>query len=400
MPQHGRCNTRDLSAALQRMQRAQRSRRQRRLAAARRTMQNYPAYKVRWNLWHNVIHLLQHCDNIAGQFFTKFEVCGVYGTSRFPGSNEFQLVSDMGQPAPYAICNAHMSEYCSTTTHWLVCKTCQKNQAQRIPVSVYMTPEYLNLLVAADPIKIQTLSLLDSSVSISEKMHNAFYSGSLCRASPLSNPLISWTEDTEVLDNLHSHTPTVLQTLLAQNILYNPFFQKYLTVLERNTTTLPVPVISHNAVKNIVLHHQQRGPLSHMQQNFLADVIATVIDTSMEHTTIPPEEGEVYRVGTLVSRHEHQLNYINTFIHGACADRFDISLEAALFPYLFPHAKGFRKVTWRLDKYLQHRMLCMFSPFTLVKPYLPIMYQIHQAQLYLATAKNMVFDKHIMKFKN
>jgi hypothetical protein len=71
-----------------------------------------------------------------------------------------------------------------------------------------------------------------------------------------------------------------------------------------------------------------------------------------------------------------------------------ITLEATLFPFLFPKGVGF----WQpgkggfgtLSKYLCHRMHQMFSCFTLYKAFLLLMYQTHQCERVSSKVKGVV----------
>ena len=55
--------------------------------------------------------------------------------------------------------------------------------------------------------------------------------------------------------------------------------------------------------------------------------------------------------------------------------------ETSMFPFLFPKGTGaFNKIgTDTLSLYLHRRIACLFSPWTLHKPYLLIMFQLRQA---------------------
>ena len=59
-----------------------------------------------------------------------------------------------------------------------------------------------------------------------------------------------------------------------------------------------------------------------------------------------------------------------------------VTLESAVFPYLFPDGTGayqhLKDGTETLATYLKYRMQSFFTPFTLFKPYLLIMYQVRQ----------------------
>ncbi len=52
-----------------------------------------------------------------------------------------------------------------------------------------------------------------------------------------------------------------------------------------------------------------------------------------------------------------------------------ITLELSLFPFLFPHGHGAHDGKISIHEYLKFCMNTLFSPFTMYKPYLLIMYE-------------------------
>ncbi len=56
-----------------------------------------------------------------------------------------------------------------------------------------------------------------------------------------------------------------------------------------------------------------------------------------------------------------------------------ITLENALFPFLFPWGEGAYDGRIKLHDYFKYRMSMLFSPFTLYKPYLLFMYDLCQS---------------------
>jgi hypothetical protein len=54
----------------------------------------------------------------------------------------------------------------------------------------------------------------------------------------------------------------------------------------------------------------------------------------------------------------------------------NITLEISLFPFLFPHGHGVYDGKIKIHEYLNFRMSSPFSPSTLYKPYLLVMYDI------------------------
>lgn len=57
----------------------------------------------------------------------------------------------------------------------------------------------------------------------------------------------------------------------------------------------------------------------------------------------------------------------------------DVSVDAALFPFLFPGGRGAFRSGKSLSQMLQQRVQQLFSPFTLIKEYLLVMFQVTNA---------------------
>jgi hypothetical protein len=81
----------------------------------------------------------------------------------------------------------------------------------------------------------------------------------------------------------------------------------------------------------------------------------------------------------------------------------DLTLELALFPFLFLRGKGcYRRGmqgTARMNDYMRHRMHQMFSPFTLFKVYLVHMWQLLQCNRLESSLPERTLLKYITKYK-
>jgi hypothetical protein len=70
----------------------------------------------------------------------------------------------------------------------------------------------------------------------------------------------------------------------------------------------------------------------------------------------------------------HETNIVQS--SGLQDNTKNITLEVSLFPFLFPHGHGAYDDKIKIHEYLNFRMSSPFSPSTLYKPYLLIMYDI------------------------
>jgi hypothetical protein len=75
-----------------------------------------------------------------------------------------------------------------------------------------------------------------------------------------------------------------------------------------------------------------------------------------------------------------------------------VTLELALFAALFPMGEGhFRE--GEFTEYLRYRTSCLFSVFTLHKPYLLLMYQIRQCLLLAKQVSEVVLEEEMAKYQ-
>jgi hypothetical protein len=77
----------------------------------------------------------------------------------------------------------------------------------------------------------------------------------------------------------------------------------------------------------------------------------------------------------------------------------NISLELALFPFLFPQGNGAYDGLISIHEYLKYKMNCLFSPFILYKPYLLLMYDIQQSVMILKSISQFCLQNDIVAQK-
>ncbi|DBA91865.1 TPA: hypothetical protein ACH3X1_015999 [Trebouxia sp. C0004] len=75
------------------------------------------------------------------------------------------------------------------------------------------------------------------------------------------------------------------------------------------------------------------------------------------------------------------------------------TLEQALFPYLFVFAQGAWDGGMNLCNYLRMRMSQLFSPFTLCKNYLLLMYHVRQTHRLVTDCAEATLQRYITKYK-
>lgn len=75
-----------------------------------------------------------------------------------------------------------------------------------------------------------------------------------------------------------------------------------------------------------------------------------------------------------------------------------ISVEAALFPMLFPNGRGWFQDT-HFAAYLQHRMQQSFSLFTLYPPYLIVMFQLRQVHAMVSGQSTILLKGQVAELR-
>jgi hypothetical protein len=74
-------------------------------------------------------------------------------------------------------------------------------------------------------------------------------------------------------------------------------------------------------------------------------------------------------------------------------------LELSLFPFLCPHGHDAYDGKTSIHEYLKFRMSTLFSPFTMYKPYLLIMYDLRQTIQLIKETLNTCFKKDLKNIK-
>jgi hypothetical protein len=77
----------------------------------------------------------------------------------------------------------------------------------------------------------------------------------------------------------------------------------------------------------------------------------------------------------------------------------NMSLEKALFPFLFPHGCGAYDGIGGLLFYLKQKNLHYFFVFTLYPPYLLLMYQVQQTIQLLNATKHLCLERDVQRLK-
>ena len=143
-----------------------------------------------------------------------------------------------------------------------------------------------------------------------------------------------------------------------------------------------VPVVGSAVVAGVMQRQQDKNPIPHIGaagETTATSTMASVMDTAetfAEHEyNHPSNANKVYYAGEAQRRdgavERHACNE-----SGQTSAQPKLTVESGLFPQIFPHSIGFNVGVIALADYLAQRIQQLFSPFTLLKEYLLVMYQV------------------------
>jgi len=107
--------------------------------------------------------------------------------------------------------------------------------------------DYKRLILKQDPVVLQLLSVVDTTLAYSKRMAS-FARGHISPAPTLSAPLIDFHAGDRLVLNKSS---AELFEMLGVMKLSNPIVQNYKTMLERPHLTYGVPIVTENDVAKL-----------------------------------------------------------------------------------------------------------------------------------------------------
>ena len=264
------------------------------------------------------------------------------------------------------------------------------------PYVVMQSSKYMVCILKVHPLKVQLLSFLDISVRIEENKYG-FVSGQIEDFSLLDNPLVS---SDGVLDDKDFFEGLVdeLQPIMEGNSR-NPWFNMYLTNFESsNNKSTSVCVLSQEVIQSI-LEKNDTSSKSCCDEEDGASVEKLSILLNVGRSVQGNVSKDFYVIGSVRDRAKRRSSMLLVNKKGMQGVSNNITLELALFPFLFPSGNGAYDGEISLQEYLRYRMTCLFSPFTLYKPYLLLMYDVRQALMLINATKHMCLEKDYQAFK-
>jgi len=222
-----------------------------------------------------------------------------------------------------------------------------------------------------NPTELNYLSLVDISVDVYNKF-NGFYSGDVFKRSLLGNHITGMHESTKCIS-------TNLLKTLVYNIANNPLCLTYKTLCEiSGNPNVGIPTVHPSMYKHFTKQIIERSPLF----GVIGDVavqrlqLGVLMETDT-HMFNPLYNTPTFHVGDLVHRITHGSTSLVVGYTGMQLSLKGPSIEAAMFPYLFPQGIGFLNTKdFELMSYMSWRMHCLFSLFTMSKLYPIVMYML------------------------
>lgn len=170
---------------------------------------------------------------------------------------------------------------------------------------------------------------------------------------------------------------------------------------------MSLPILTKNTISDLLDTHQKRNPLPNSTPDMMSARLGIVIDVNPTPADCAPKASTTFKVGALIrmgGNFESQVldfQILESFCDGIPASSEDkLPVEAALFPFLFPHGTKFytRGCNMTFASYLNHRAQSHCSPFSFFKPYLLMMFQMRQTEQLISNTKEMMFEKEVTNY--
>ena len=345
--------------------------------------------------------------------------CGYCGTTAFGGERlsqcAFKAVPPVGglEDPPYTLQCATMLPYMTTKKGWWkACNGCAAGgpaRLERMKHVVQLLPEYYQALLSLPPLQAQSLSLIDVSMQFNERVYG-FAHGNMRQHGLLTDPLIACGD----FPVTGEHVPAALSMLQEENNRTNPLMRHFKTLAEKGgPNTHGLPVLPGEAVEHITAAAEQRDP-TNMGYNAMPSVMSLMAAVSPDQrgvaAAMQTEDGRppTFVVGSVRIRDTGMDADLVVRAEGLPVQRardapplkagdVQLTLELAIFAALFPHARG-AFAGGQFAEYLRYRMSCGFSPFTLYKPYLMVMYLVRQCGMLQRSCSNGVLERDIKSY--
>lgn len=307
--------------------------------------------------WPNIAAAHSAWAATCAAFITGIVCCAFCCCVALGGAHSFTTIpAPDGQQPPAVWQAAHMHDFMHDGNgHWHACPVCAAENSVREAWLVTLTPAYVRDLLSIPCAETQLLSLIDVRTDLQQK-YMGFHEGELFRASLFDAPLV------HLSDSMHVSPPSwpaAMVRVLVHNLLHNPLYHTYKAMCELTGAASVYPVLPYEAVGNVLRQVQHRGHLYSVAQahHLQASNIGLAVDADPRP---PASRHTPYVVANLHRRHDNGVEQLLVASDGLGYMGNDnaVTAEAALFPFLFPLARGMYRGVARLTAYVKYRMSC------------------------------------------
>ena len=287
-----------------------------------------------------------------------------------------------------------------------------------------MSIEYLRAMLSVHPLHTQMTSVMDVSVNLRDRVDGYAHGDLRSDNVLLANPLVARGQ----LPSERQHgegIPAEVQSLLAQLKQSSPVVQRFQTLAEKPVPGHGLPLLPPESIQAITEDAARRDftGLGFMTNNVMDRVLSLVATVDANPNTAQPSVPPTsFRVGSVTCRDSGQDVDVLTDSCGlpvkarcgsgrgrdgdSSSDDEDegddsvlqLTVELAVFAVLFPHARG-AFAAGCFNDYLRYRMFCGFSPFTLYKPYLMVMFLLRQCNLLHSQCGEEVLERDMRAYR-
>ena len=306
---------------------------------------------------------------------------------------------------------------------WRACDACKENRTKQQKHQVQMSPEYLRTMLVSHPFNVQMTSLMDVSVNVCDRINGYAHGDVRSDNVLLANPLVARGRLPAEREP-GAGVPEEVQSLLVQLKQSSPLVKQFKTLAEKPVPGHRLPLLPPESIEAITEKARQREltGLGFMTDNVLDHVFSLVATVDANPNTAQPSmPPSGFRVGSVTYRDTGLDVDVLTDSCGLpirvgrrgggdddtssgeedgppASGIMQLTVELAVFTVLFPHARG-AFAAGRFNDYLRYRMRCAFSPFTLYKPYLMVMFLLRQCNLLNGQCGEEVLERDMRAYR-
>ena len=366
--------------------------------------------------WTHIHDLHTSWQLTTRSFLNAFRICAMCGIAAFGGDTHTMHTSAADENSfPYLFRTPHVAPH--SIVRMLddgdilanVCASCHKTPHKHTPFIGCHCSQYVNRILSESRlINFQMLSIVDVSLNF-RKTYMGHARCHLSRDPLISGALVDWA-----LCPADRPDPHTFDDIFRANFLNNPLVRHFKTVSETNgCNSLGLSVLPPSTVTNIVQTHVDNAPTLWADEDDRPYTMSTLVPPHATLTSCSNPMSKRFHVGTCVSRHASTRIHpsvepvelsatLDTIIrpdHTHVGSISPPTIEAAMFPFLFPDGKGFYDGKVDFHQYLKYRMNTLFSLYTLYTPYVSLMYQIKQSVLLLNSVNVVSLDRDLTRYR-